>query len=71
MLKRRSRKPLGTAMLVTLVVVYALAAMMLAAAILPGAPAAAALLYYLVAGLAWIVPAGAVIRWMSRPDPGG
>jgi len=27
------------------------------------------LLYFLVAGLAWGVPAAFIITWMSRPDP--
>jgi hypothetical protein len=27
------------------------------------------LVFYVVAGLAWVIPAGLLIRWMQRPDP--
>jgi Protein of unknown function (DUF2842) len=26
------------------------------------------LAYFVTAGLAWIIPAGLLIRWMQRPD---
>jgi hypothetical protein len=26
-------------------------------------------IYYVVAGLAWVIPAGAIIWWMQKPDP--
>jgi hypothetical protein len=28
----------------------------------------AQLAFFIVAGLAWVVPAGVLIRWMQRPD---
>ena len=32
-------------------------------------PAWALIIYFAVAGTAWMLPAGAIITWMSRPDP--
>jgi hypothetical protein len=26
------------------------------------------LAYFVIAGLAWVIPAGLLIRWMQRPD---
>jgi hypothetical protein len=31
----------------------------------------AQVIYFFVAGLAWTIPAGLLIRWMQRPDPTG
>jgi hypothetical protein len=64
----RTRKLVGMVLLVGFVVVYMLLAMVVTAAALPGRPILLQLVGYLVAGLVWIVPAGLVIRWMSRPD---
>jgi hypothetical protein len=65
----RTRKLIGTIALLLFLIVY----VALAAAIAAGRNAEAAprakLAYSLVAGLAWIVPAGLIIRWMQRPDP--
>jgi Protein of unknown function (DUF2842) len=69
-MRQRTRKLVGALVLVPFVIVYALAAMLLAAGLLPGAPYWAAMLYYAVAGLAWVIPAGLLIRWMQRPDAG-
>jgi len=65
----RTRKLIGTiALLLFLIVYVALAAAIAAGRIAEAAPLAK-LAYSLVAGLAWIVPAGLIIRWMQRPDP--
>ena len=65
----RSRKFIGAVALVAFVVVYALVASALA---LSRPLQEAALLWrtigYVVLGLAWTIPAGALIRWMERPD---
>lgn len=71
-MRQRIRKLVGTVVLVAFVTLYALAAMTIAAAKLPGTSGWTQLLYYVVAGLAWVVPAGALIAWMAKPDrPGG
>ena len=66
----RIRKLIGAILLVAFVVLYMGAAMELSAAWLREKPAFVQLLGYAAAGLLWIVPAGLIIRWMSRPDPG-
>jgi hypothetical protein len=64
---QKLRKLIGTVLLVAFIVFYALAAMVIASAKLPGASGFAQFLYFLVAGLLWVIPAGALIWWMARP----
>ena len=65
---QRTRKLIGAVALLVLVIVYALAAMAVAIVLQVNASKWAELAYYVVAGLAWVVPAGAIISWMSKPD---
>jgi peptidoglycan/LPS O-acetylase OafA/YrhL len=65
----RTRKLIGTVVLMLFLAAYALVAMLVAVALQVQASKMAELIYYIVAGLAWTVPAGAVIWWMQRPDP--
>ncbi|MGI9407342.1 MAG: DUF2842 domain-containing protein [Hyphomicrobiaceae bacterium] len=66
----RIRKLIGTVLLLVLVFVYALLVIALAPAILkPDAPWVQ-LVFYVVAGLTWVIPAGALIKWMAKPGPG-
>jgi len=68
-MSRRTRKFIGVIATIAFVIVYALVAMALAqsrivqesSAILQG-------LYYVVLGLAWVLPLMPLIRWMERPD---
>lgn len=62
----RLRKLIGSIVLVIFVVIYALIVMTIAAK-LPGASGLAQLAFYLVTGLAWVVPAAALIYWMQKP----
>jgi hypothetical protein len=65
-----SRALLGTMALILFLIVYVFAAMLLAAAMLPGSNGLLQFAYYAVAGLAWVPPAGLIIRWMyPRPSP--
>lgn len=65
----RSRKLIGAVALIAFVVVYALIAGALAQSRpLQDAAAVWRLIAYAVLGLAWTLPAGALIRWMERPD---
>jgi len=66
---QRLRKLLGTFLLVDFITLYALTAMTIAAAKLPGTSGWVQLAYYVVAGLIWVIPAGALISWMVRPRP--
>jgi peptidoglycan/LPS O-acetylase OafA/YrhL len=63
----RLRKLIGSIALVAFVCIYALTAMTVAAAKLPGTSRLTQLVYFTVAGLVWIIPAGAVIAWMAKP----
>ncbi|MEZ5856225.1 MAG: DUF2842 domain-containing protein [Hyphomicrobiaceae bacterium] len=59
-----TRALIGTMALVVLLIVYVLAAVALAAAMLPHGSGLVQFLYYAIAGLAWVPPAGLIIRWM-------
>jgi hypothetical protein len=63
----RLRKLIGVIVLVAFVCIYALTAMTLAAAKLPGTSSLTQLAFYAVAGLIWVIPAAALISWMSKP----
>lgn len=64
----RSRKLIGTVLLIVFVAVYALSVASIGAGRITTAPPLAQFGFFLVAGLAWVVPAGLLIRWMQRPD---
>ena len=62
----RLRKFIGAILLITLVVSWALVAMALAQAPAIKANGFIEVIYYVVAGLAWVLPAMPLVRWMSR-----
>jgi len=66
-MNRRTRKLIGSVLLVAFVVVYALIVMTIAAARLPGTSVATQTIFYVVGGLLWVLPAGLLISWMQRP----
>lgn len=63
----RLRKFIGMIALVVLVIVYAFVAMVIAQYKLPEAARWVQMTYYVVVGLAWIIPAGVIIKWMQKP----
>ncbi|MGD9784456.1 MAG: DUF2842 domain-containing protein [Hyphomicrobiaceae bacterium] len=68
----RTRKLVGTVVLMLMLVVYALLALAVAVVLqVREASKLAELAYYVVAGLAWVLPAGLIIKWMARPDAAG
>ena len=67
----RTRKFIGTITLLLFLAVYSIAAMAFGASRIVGESHMAQVIYFLTAGLAWIIPAGLLIRWMQRPDPIG
>ena len=69
-LPRTVRKLIGAVLLLVFVPFYALVAMTIGAARLPGTSTLVQTAYFAVAGLIWVVPAGLIIKWMQRPDPG-
>jgi hypothetical protein len=68
MMTLRTRKFIGTVVLVFFLAAYALVAMAFGASRIVGASGIAQVIYFLVAGLAWVIPAGLLVRWMQRPD---
>jgi hypothetical protein len=64
----RLKKLIGSIVLVAFVCVYALTVMTVAAAKLPGTSRLTQLVFYVVGGLAWVIPAGALIAWMQKPS---
>ena len=63
----RSRKLIGTVVLLAFLGAYALVVASIGAGRIATAPPLAQLAFFFVAGLAWVVPAGLLIRWMQRP----
>jgi len=65
----RTRKLIGTFVLLIFVTFWSLFAMALAQSVLTNINGWVAFIFYVVAGLGWVLPAMVVIRWMLRPDP--
>jgi hypothetical protein len=68
MMSVRSRKLIGMVVLLIFLAVYAWVAMLIGAGRLTAAPQWVQFAYFVTAGLAWVIPAGLLIRWMQRPD---
>jgi uncharacterized protein DUF2842 len=66
--QQRQRKLIGTVILLTFLAVYGFVIMAFSAGRIMQAGAVAQFVYFLIAGLAWVLPAGLLIRWMLRPD---
>ena len=64
----RLRKLIGAAVLIVLVVLWALVAMALAQSPVIKANGLIEVVYYVVAGLGWVLPAMPLVKWMSRPN---
>jgi hypothetical protein len=62
----RTRKFIGTLLLLALVAVYVLVMMVVASAVLPNVGKAGELIFYAIAGFLWVPPAGLIISWMHR-----
>lgn len=65
-LKPRTKKLIGAVIILIWLPIYAVFAMGVGLHILPHASGLEKLLYYAVAGMAWIVPIGFMLPWMSR-----
>lgn len=63
----RARKLIGTIVTVVFLIVYCLFVMLLAVHTLPGTSGWVQLVFYTFFGLVWVVPIGALIKWMQRP----
>ena len=65
---RRRRKLIGAVVLIVFVCVYALVGMALVQGRIQDAPKLAQTVFYIVLGLAWVLPVLPLIRWMERAD---
>lgn len=62
----RIKKLIGSVILIVFVAVYALGVMALAQPVLRNANGITSLAFYVVAGLAWVIPVLPLIAWMER-----
>ncbi|TBW34631.1 DUF2842 domain-containing protein [Siculibacillus lacustris] len=63
------RRFLGSVVLVIGLSVYVFFALAIGDVVAASKPAWVQLLYFLIAGLAWVPPAGLLVRWMYRSAP--
>jgi regulator of protease activity HflC (stomatin/prohibitin superfamily) len=64
----RTRKLIGTIVLLLFLAVYATTAAVIGSGRIALAPQWVQFAFYVTAGLLWVIPAGLLIRWMQRPD---
>ena len=64
----RTRKLIGTVVLLVFIVVWSLFAMALAQSVLTDINGLVAAIFYVVAGLGWVLPAMLLVKGMARPD---
>jgi hypothetical protein len=69
-MRARTRKFIGTTLLVIALPIYSLLVIGTAGAMLASASTLAATLFFLVTGLIWVLPAMALVSWMLRADGG-
>jgi Protein of unknown function (DUF2842) len=67
-MRGRSRKLFGTIALLLFLAVYATIAGLIGSGRIAHAPQWVQFAFFLTAGLAWVLPAGLLVRWMQRPD---
>ena len=67
-LPMRTRKLIGTFVLLAFIVFYAFATMMLGLWVLEGASGGMQALFYAVTGCLWAFPAMIILKWMMKPD---
>jgi hypothetical protein len=65
-LSPRTKKLIGTIVLLVWLPLYALVAMRVGLAVLPEAGSFLTLVYYAPAGTVWILPVGLMLPWMHR-----
>jgi hypothetical protein len=63
----RLKKLIGTILLVTLVIVYAMVATIVAVAQLAESGPLVHLAFFFFSGLLWVLPAMGIIKWMMLP----
>lgn len=64
----RTRKLIGTIVLLIFLALYALVVMAAAIVLQVNDSKWVELAFYIIGGLAWVIPAALLVRWMVRPD---
>jgi uncharacterized membrane protein len=67
-MRAKTRKLVGTVLLLLFLCAYATLAGLIGAGRISSASPLTQFSFFLAAGLAWVLPAGLLIRWMQRPD---
>ena len=60
----RIRKLVGTVLLLIVLAIYSLAVMLVASVLVTNGNKVIEMIFYAIAGLAWVLPAGLLIKWM-------
>ncbi len=68
-MRARTRKLIGTIVLVIALPIYSMVIIGASGAMLVGASTLVTTLFFLVTGLIWVLPAMFLVSWMARPDP--
>lgn len=68
-MSQRNRKLIGAFLLVISVVGWAILGTWGYLLLPEGLPGAVLIIYFIFAGMGWMLPAMALIRWMARPNP--
>ena len=68
-MKQRNRKLIGAWALLGSILLWCMAATAVYLALPEGLPGLVLIGYFIIAGMGWLLPAMAIIRWMARPDP--
>ena len=66
----RIRKLIGTVLLLIVLAIYALAVMLVASVLVTDGNKVIEMIFYAIAGLAWVLPAGYLIKWMYASPRG-
>jgi hypothetical protein len=67
-MRARTRKLIGTGLLVIALPVYSMVVIGAAGAMLASASTLVVTLFFLVTGLIWVLPAMALVSWMARGE---
>jgi len=60
----RIRKLVGTVLLLIVLAIYSLIVMLVASVLVTDGNKIIEMIFYAIAGLAWVLPAGYLIKWM-------
>lgn len=67
-MNQRTRKLIGAFLCVISIAVWASLATSIYLAFPPELPWYVLIAYFIIAGMGWVFPAMAIIRWMAKPD---